>query len=371
MKLGSKTIATSALLLGVATAAHAQSSVTIFGLLDANVGRYKGAAAGVTPTDVRLNRQDASGLSTSFLGFRGSEDLGDGLNAFFELHSFMRNDVGQSGRNDAVCAPAPSCSAVNVAGDPFWAKAAFVGLGHSKFGRVRLGQITTAIWISSTASNAFGDSTTFSPINLLMFIGSPLAGGTGWTNSVAYDSPTFGGFSANLQKSFGEGPNGGNYGGRIGYTRGPLIVSLGYSDVRKDPVTFADGTSRNNTKNLLVAVGYDMLPVRVFAHLGRIRSDGSGSATTADDNLTFKIWDVSGQFQFGASRVMLGYGERKGDERFNSRRRLAAAGYAYSFSKRTEVYALLRDDKNRAAGTAALAVEAKGNSYAVGMRHYF
>ena len=375
MKLSSRAVGTSFLLLGLAGPACAQGSVTMFGLLDANVGRYKGAAAGVTPSDAAIYRQDASGLSTSYFGFRGTEDLGDGLTAFFELQSFMRNDAGLPGRNDAICAgpppPAPACSAVNVAADPFWSKAAFIGLASNTLGRVRLGQMTTAIFISSTSTNAFGDSTTFSPINLLTFIGSPLAGGTGWTNSIAYDSPNLGGFAVNLQKSLSEGPNGGNVGGRVNYTGGPLVVSLAHTNVKKDPVTFSDGTTRNNTKNTLAGIGYDFQVVRVFAHVGRIRSDGSGTPTAADNNITHKIWDLSVLVPVGVGRVMLGYGVRKGDEAFASERSLASAGYAHSLSKRTDLYALARSDKNRAAGTTAPAVQAKGASYALGFRHLF
>ncbi len=374
-KLLSKPRVLTLLMLGLAGSANAQSSVTVFGLLDANVGRTKGAPSGVTPTDVATTRQDSSGLSTSMWGMRGIEDLGGGFTANFELQSFIRNDTGQSGRNDAICAgppaPAPACSAVNVAADPLFSKAAFVGLGSNELGRVRMGQITTALWISSTGSNALGDSTTYSPINLLMFIGSPLAGGTGWSNSVAYDSPTFGGINFNVQKSFGEGPSGGNYGGRVGYSAGPLGLSLGHTNVKKDPVTFSDGTSRNNTKNTLAAVTYDLQVVKLFGHLGWIKSDGSGSATLADDNITHKIWELSAAVPVGPSRIMVGYGARKGNERFASERRLASVGYSYYLSKRTDVYAVTRIDRNRAAGTTANAVEAKGLSYALGIRHYF
>ncbi|MBI2771937.1 MAG: porin [Burkholderiales bacterium] len=374
-KLISNGRALALLAIGWAGTAHAQSTVTMFGLIDANVGRYKGVAAGVTPTDTTITRQDASGLSTSYFGVRGTEDLGGGLSANFELQSFIRNDTGQPGRSDAICAgppaPAPACSAVNVGPDPFWSKAAFVGLGSDTVGRVRLGQITTAIFISSVSSNAFGDSTSFSPINLLMFIGSPLAGGTGWSNSIAYDSPNLAGFNFNLQKSLSEGSNGGNVGGRIGYAGGPFSAALAYSDVKKDPVTFSDGTTRNNTKNTLAGVGYDLQVVKLFGHLGRIVSDGSGTATLADDNISFRIWDLSALIPVGSGRVMVGYGVRKGNEAFASKRSLASVGYAYSLSKRTDLYALLRHDRNRAAGTVATAVEARGTSYALGIRHFF
>ncbi|MES2184605.1 MAG: porin [Pseudomonadota bacterium] len=375
MKSIPRTRLLAAILAGLAGSACAQSSVTLFGMLDANVGRFTGAAAGVTPADVPALHQDASGLSTSYWGMRGVEDLGGGLSANFELQSFLRNDTGQPGRSNAICAgppaPAPACSAVNVADDPFFSKAAFVGLGSTTWGRVRLGQITTSLFISSTSSNAFGDSTSFSPINLLMFIGSPLAGGTGWNNSVAYDSPNLSGFNFNLQKSFSEGSKGGNAGGRIAYSGGPFSVSAAYTDVKKDPVTFSDGTTRNNTKNSLFALSYDLPFMKVFGHVGRIKSDGSGTATPTDDNITHRIWDLSVVVPVGYGRLMAGYGTRTGNETFASKRALASVGYAYSLSKRTDLYALLRNDKNRAQGTTALAPQAQGTSYAVGIRHFF
>jgi predicted porin len=374
-KLLSKPQALALLVLSIAGSANAQSSVSIFGVLDANVGRMKGAPTGVTPTDVSTTRQDSSGLTTSMWGLRGTEDLGGGFSANFELQSFIRNDTGQTGRSDAICAgppsPAPACSAVNVSADPYFSKAAYVGLGTPELGRVRLGQMTTALWIMSTQTNALADSTTYSPINLLMFIGAPLSGGTGWSQSMAYDSPTWGGVNFNLQKSFAEGAGGGNIGGRLSYAAGPLGLSLGYTNVKKDPVTFSDGTSRNNTKNMLAAVTYDFQVVKVFAHLGRIKSDGSTSATPADDNITHKIWEVSASAPFGQHRLNIAYGVRKGDERFASERRLGAIGYSYFISKRTDVYAVTRFDRNRAMGTAANAVEAKGTSYALGIRHFF
>ncbi|MDB5872498.1 MAG: porin [Ramlibacter sp.] len=375
MKLISKPGALALAILSLAGSAYAQSSVTIFGLIDANVGRYKGAASGITPADTTITKQDASGMSTSHFGFRGIEDLGGGLAASFELAAFLRSDIGAPGRSDAICAgpppPAPACSAVNVGADPFFARASWVGLGSRQWGRVRLGQMTTGIFINTVSTNAFGDSSNFSPIVLLMFIGGPIAGGTGWSNSIAYDSPDFSGFSFNLQKSMAEGPNGGNIGGSAAYVNGPLSLTAAYSDVRKDPVTFSDGTTRNNTKNTIFGLNYDFRVVKLYGHVGSIKSDGSATATTADDNITHKLWELSASVPIGAGKLMVGYGVRKGNEAFASRRALGAVGYDYNFSKRTDVYAVLRNDKARAAGTVAPAVEAQGTSYAIGIRHFF
>jgi len=353
--------------LSLSGAACAQSgSVTIFGELDANVGRSKGSNTGVVPGDKAVWKQESGSLSNSFWGIRGTEDLGDGLSAVFSLESFIRNDTGQSGRADSTVTPS-----VTVAADPYWSKSAWVGLDSKTFGRIRLGQQVTAIWLTSIQSNAFGASSDFSPINMLMFFNVPaiLAGGNRWSNSASYDSPNFAGFAFSVQGSLGEGNGGRNSGGRLSYINGPFAMALGYSDVSKDPTTFADGTTRNNTKNTLLALSYNLESVQLFGHLGRIKTDGSGTRFTTDDNITHKIWELSALIPIGVGRVMIGYGQRKGNEIAPvSERKLGAVGYAYSLSKRTDVYALLRTDKTRAQGATA---EASGTSYALGIRHSF
>ncbi|MES2183208.1 MAG: porin [Pseudomonadota bacterium] len=377
MKVSPIPFAVALAVLSCAGGAHAQSgasgtSVTMFGVLDAGVGRYKGAATGVTSADVPTWRQDAGNLTTSFWGLRGTEDLGGGLSALFSLESFLRNDTGQFGRSDAVTTPA-----ISVTADPFWSKAAWVGLDSKTLGRIRLGQITTAMWISSVRTNAFGDSTAFSPINLLMFINAPsiLSGGTGWSNSVSYETPTVGGFNLNLQGSLGENSGGNNLGGRLSYISGPLETSFAYTSVKTDPLTFSQGTSKSNNKNTLFAIAYDFKAVKLFAHLGQIKTDGSNTPAPADNNVTHRIWDISALLPIGVGQVMAGYGQRKGNETLSphTQRRVASLGYTYSLSKRTDLYALMRFDRTTTQNPPSLTTttNASGTSYAVGMRHAF
>ncbi len=373
MKMSPIPLAVALTFLSCAGAAQAQtSSVTLYGLIDAGVGRFKGAPTGVTATDTARWQQEAGLLSTSYWGVRGTEDLGGGLTAIFSLESFIRNDTGQFGRSDAVTTPA-----ISVAADPFWAKAAWVGLDSKDLGRVRFGQMTTALWISSVRSNAFGDSTAFSPINLLMFINAPsiFAGGTGWSNSATYESPTWGGFNLNVQGSLGEKSGGHNFGGRISYASGPLDLSFAHTDVKTDPLTFSQGTTKSNTKNTLFAASYDFSAVKLFAHLGQIKTDGSNTGVRPDDNVSHKIWEVSAAVPVGQGRIMLGYGERKGNETLSlhTYRKLGSLGYTYSLSKRTDLYALLRADRTRTQNPPTLGTtsSASGTSYAVGMRHFF
>ncbi|HEV7915599.1 MAG TPA: porin, partial [Albitalea sp.] len=84
--------------LCIAFGAQAQR-VQVYGLLDMAAGSFHNAGAAKTW------RADSGGMSTSYLGVGGSEDLGGGLRARYAIEHFLRLDNGLAGRVD---------------GDPFW-----------------------------------------------------------------------------------------------------------------------------------------------------------------------------------------------------------------------------------------------------------
>lgn len=99
--------------------AHAQSSVEVSGLVDVFAGSIKNSGdAG------RKSVVDSGGLTTSWFGFKGTEDLGGGLKANFQLTSFIKVDAGSQGR---------------FANDTFFSRDANVSLSGS-FGSVMLGR---------------------------------------------------------------------------------------------------------------------------------------------------------------------------------------------------------------------------------------
>jgi predicted porin len=367
-------IALAAMLATLSGAAAAQMNVTLYGVLDAAAGRFKGAPGGVNARDMPVYKVEGGGMSTSHWGVRGSEDLGGGLLASFDLASFMRNDTGSVGRGDAIPAP------VNVGADTYWSRAAWVALGSASLGRVRLGNVTTLMFFNSISSNAFGDSTVFSPINLVTFIGSPQAGGTGWTNSVVYDSPNFSGFGFSAARSLAETQGGRNSAVRAFHSQGPWAASFAWQAVKKNPLTFADGTSANNTTSWQLAGSYDFQVVKVFAHLGRIQNDGTESAPL---DIEYRLWDVSASMPVGEGRVLAGYAQRKTRDSVapvpatvaggNLERRVLTVGYDHYLSKRTDLYAIVMNDKTRTNTLPAspTVVGASATSFAVGMRHRF
>lgn len=367
-------IALAALLATLSGAAPAQMNLTLYGVLDAAAGRFKGAPGGVNSQDRPVYKVEGGGMSSSHWGVRGSEDLGGGLLASFELASFMRNDTGAVGRADAIPAP------VNTGADTYWSRAAWLALGRADLGRVRLGNVTTLMFFNSITSNAFGDSTVFSPLNLVTFIGSPQAGGTGWTNSIVYDSPVFSGFGFSAARSLAETQGGRNSAVRVAYSQGRWTSSFAWQDVKKNPVTFADGTSANNTRSWQLAGSYDFQVVKVFAHLGHIQNDGT---ETAPLDVGYRVWDMSASMPVGGGRLLAGYAQRKTSDRVgpvpataaggNLERLVMTAGYDHDLSRRTDLYALVMKDKTRTNTLPAppTPLRASATSFAVGMRHRF
>ena len=355
-------------------AAAAQSSVTMYGIIDATVGRFKGSQTGVNALDRSVYHLDGGGMSMSRIGFRGVENLGDGLSASFDLSAFIRNDTGAIGRSDAIGPP------VNVAADPFFSRAAWVGLTSSRLGRVRLGNVSTLLWVQSINSNAFGDSTVLAPLNLVTFVGGPLTGGTAWTNSVVYDSPELAGFSFGSAVSISERQGGDNGAARASYGKGPAALSLAWQSVKRNPITFADGTSPNNTKSWQLAGSYDFSAAKLYAHFGQIRNNGTEAVPLS---LRYNVWELSASVPIGAGSVLAGYADRKTKDAVgpvpatattgNKERRVITAGYDYFLSKRTDLYAMVMNDKTRTNTLPAppQLVSARATSVALGVRHNF
>ncbi len=352
----------------------ATEGVQLYGLVDVAVGSFAGSASGIHSSALTTRKIEGGGMSTSHWGLRGNESLGGGLTAAFELSAFFRSDTGATGRSDALPAP------VNVAADPLFSRAAWMGLTSPTLGRLRLGQMSSQLFLQSIASNAFGDSMTFGPLNLLTFTGGVLSGGTGWSNSVVYDTPTLGGVTAALARSLSEGGTGGNGAARIGYAQGPLATSLVYQTVKKDPTTFADGITANDTTSWQLAAAYDFEVVKLFAHVGHIQNKGT---VAAPQNVGYRLWDLSAAVPIGAGKLLAGYAVRKTRGTAapvpasvaggNVERKLFTLGYDHSLSKRTDLYAMLMRDstQTRTLPAPPTAVEASGTSYGIGIRHRF
>jgi predicted porin len=193
-------------LLAVAVAAalpafaQAQSSVTLYGLVDAAI-EYSNDSANGAPGESGL-RLINGGQTGSRFGIRGVEDLGGGLKAVFAIEHRLNVDTGETGGGNITTLPGVAASGQN---NKFWNGQAFVGL-QAGWGQITAGrQYTPIFWaiqpndftgylfynnwaaFSSTSSNV---GAVQGPIRL--------------DNSIAYRSPTFGGLTVYATYAFGE-----------------------------------------------------------------------------------------------------------------------------------------------------------------------
>lgn len=175
------------LLMVLTSVASAQTSVSFVGELDAYAGYYQPAGDDDLESKIGL---ESNGMTTSFLGAHGSQELGDGIKAIAALELFLRPDSAELGRFE---------------GDIMFARAAYVGL-EGDFGKVTIGRNASLYFLSTIIFNPFGDSFAFSPMVQMSFGGGGLYGDTGWSDSIVYSLPTMGGFSTSLAYAFGEEP---------------------------------------------------------------------------------------------------------------------------------------------------------------------
>lgn len=297
--------------LAVSGAASAQSSVTLYGVIDASI-------SSVHVGKLTQTQMDSGTLNTSRFGFKGSEDLGGGLKANFLLEQGFAGDNGAS-LGDSQNGTQPLSQA--------FSRNAYVGLSGG-FGEVRLGKVWSAYDEMKGAFNAAWDSA-LSP-NSGVFYGGAVGGYTyNPRNSVIFFTPDFNGLSAAVSYSLGENKTAAVNAGSVAalnvkYANGPLLLALGHQSERDDSSVSAKKFTR-------IGGNYNFGMVTLLASAGRQTQD---SKTTRDWTLGATVpvsgaLSVSGGFAGSKDNVAAGDMKRTGIS-------LAAQ---YALSKRTSLYA--------------------------------
>ncbi|WP_066341357.1 porin [Azohydromonas lata] len=327
-----------AALMACAGAAQAQSTVQLYGLVDLSAGRYQ------DPGAKSMTKMQPGGMTTSYWGLRGKEELGGGLSAVFAAEGFFLADTGASGRFN---------------GDAFFARNAYVGLSSASLGTVQLGRNTTLLFVSTIVYNAFGDSYTFSPTVRHVFLPSaitaPVTGDSGWSDSVLYTSPKLGGFKASVLAAAGEKVGHRNVSAGLNYDVGNFSAVAVYQDVEKDIST---ALKVDDTRTWQLGATYDFGVVKVFAQHTQVENRSVAGSPKS------KLSDVSAAIPLGNGKVLAAYGllNRPG----SADQKTFSLGYDYFLSKRTDVYVAAMSDKDEAKATYTTA-----KSYGVGIRHRF
>ncbi|VVE08440.1 porin [Pandoraea pneumonica] len=317
-----------ALILGacMSTSAFAQSNVTLYGQVDAFVGAVKNPGGNTAWT------QGGGGMSTSYWGMKGNEDLGGGLKAVFVLEDFFRPQTGQYGR---------------FQGDSMFSRNAYVGLSSDTAGTVTIGRLTTSYFVSTILFNPFVDSYTFSPMVFHTFIGQAgqgIVGDSGWSNAVMYTTPNFKGLSGSVSYAFGNkaGETGQNkWSASALYFNGPFAATVAYQQVKFDsvPDDMAGMPGFRSQQAVQLGATYDFQIVKLFGQYQYIRNNVTGGGVSENGG------QLGVSVPLGNGSVLASYAYTKSSGATNVNRKTWALGYDYPLSKRTDIYAAYMMDK--------------------------
>jgi len=335
-----KALITLAVLGTFAGAAAAQSSVAVFGVLDVN-GRYLKNG----DVDTKLLAND--GNSSSRLGFRGIEDLGNGLKAGFWLESSVAADTGS----------------INSSGK-FWHRRSTVSLISSNYGEVRLGRDTVPTWTAFADNDVFGTVGIADASRSFGVLGSNADTKLRADNLASYFLPAnLGGIYGNVSVAPGEGVAGKKYsGGRVGYRAGPIDGSIAYGTTE---------TSTGDFKVLVFGGSYDFGVAKVYASVQQTELD-----VNEDRHYTL---GVAAPVAGGTFKASYSKADGQSGNATNREADQYAVGYVYDLSKRTALYSTLAliDNKGTANYTVAditgvtLGAGQKSQGFEAGIRHSF
>lgn len=360
--------------MAAAGAASAQSSVTLFGIVDATLQWSKSnggtlAAGGAGDTRFRVTN---SGYNSSRLGFRGVEDLGGGLSASFWLEAGVNNDDG-SGQNTVVSSGSGTATG---GGGLTFNRRSTVSLQGRNWGELRIGRDYTPTFWNLTVFDPFGTNGAGTTVTL-----QPAFTGVNTvraSNSIGYFAPAgLGGFYGQLQYAENELQNaigatidnGTYWGGRIGFATGPFNVAASYG--RTD---FAAG----DVNAFNIGGQWDFGMAKLLGQFTRDENEGFVAAGVGGDGTG---WLIGALVPVGAGEIRAAYSQYEietdvagaGDPRV----RRFALGYVHNLSKRTAVYttwAHTRANDGASAGNggaSAARVNGKSNVFDLGIRHSF
>jgi predicted porin len=211
-----------AALATVATAAQAQSSVTIYGVLDAGITRATNTGSSALSNTGLTN----GGLSTPRWGFKGAEDLGGGLKAGFVLESEFLNDTGAGNVNHTD-------SSTSTSRATLFNRASFLSLAQNGIGSIQLGHMNRQDYNMAAKYDAFGGN------NIGGWIASnkgtvALDVGVRMDNAVQLQTASFGGLVLTYQHQYGEvaGQSSKGQSSVIGaeFKSGPFEIAATYAD---------------------------------------------------------------------------------------------------------------------------------------------
>jgi predicted porin len=344
--------------LAAAGTASAQSSVTLFGIVDATLQWSKGNV----PGDVRF-RVTNSGYNSSRIGFRGTEDLGGGMSASFWLEAGINNDDGSMG---TTVLNSGTGTASGGGGLTFNRRSTVSLAGN--WGEVRIGRDYTPTFWNLTVFDPFGTNGSGTTATLQ-------GGVTGVntvraSNSIGYFAPrNLGGFYGQAMYAENELPNtagaaidnGRYFGARVGYAAGPFNVAFAYGRTDLDNPLGSDNITAMN-----LGGQWDFGMAKVMGQF--VRDEALGVDGTG--------WLIGALVPVGAGEIRVAYSQYELDVAGpDPKVRRLALGYVHNLSKRTALYATAARARGTNGASAAAGGTAAGATrttvFDFGVRHSF
>jgi predicted porin len=341
--------------MAAAGAASAQSSVTLFGIVDATLAWGRGDGGN------RFQLTN-SGYNSSRLGFRGTEDLGGGMSASFWLEAGVSNDDGRgAATNTNNTAGGAALGGIAGGQGLTFNRRSTVSLGGN-WGELRLGRDYTPQFWNLTVFDPFGTN----GVGTTQTLNSIITGVTAVraSNSIGYFFPrNLGGFYGQLQYYTGENlssagasnDDGDGIAARVGFATGPFNIALALSRTEYATATpgasgFALGSGNVHQNNIAGQWDFGFLKL-----MGQYSRDSNGPF----DGRGFLI---GGLVPVGAGEIRLSWSQYRTDLNTanDPRTRKLAIGYVHNLSKRTAIYTTWAGVRNRNYGAAA------GNAGTVG-----
>ncbi|WP_291917204.1 porin [Limnohabitans sp.] len=334
--------------LAASGTAFAQSSVTLFGVVDAAYAKGSGSVSDKT-------QLKNSGYNSSRIGFRGTEDLGGGLKASFWLEAGVNNDDGTAAASNTNNQAVTGANA-GTQGLTFNRRSTLSLEGG--FGELRLGRDYTPQFWTETAFDPFG--TNGVGTNIAFNKGGVT--GVRASNSIGYLSPSFSGVKVWVQTYMGENAStaavkaGDGNAIRLTYDNGPLNLAFATSTTKVAVAT------DNKTSN--IAGAYNLGFVRLMAQSNKTQVDGA---------VDIKGSLIGATAPLGAGTVRASMSSTaQADKKSNQ----FAVGYVYGLSKRTDLYATFASVKNKGGAAVALngsvtGANEKSSGYDFGIKHSF
>jgi predicted porin len=376
-------IATAALAM-VAGTAQAQSSVTVYGLIDAgytNIGTDTTVrSTGVTTNVTAVQTGNSGRLSGTRLGFRGVEDLGSGMKASFTVEfgldiTEQANGISNGTRLgfvDLSSAKLGSVSLGRQVSSTKFVNDSFTAFGNPGFvtGFVTGGGLSTA-----STTQATGGYTVTNNAAAQGAIGNA-NGGERISNLIRYTTPSLNGLTAtvgtyktNTDSSvtaasiIGDANSKGSDAG-VRYTSGALALAVGYNKYETTNGA-TNNTSVDNT-HTTIGASYDLKVAKLFI----TNNSRSYETATANSKIEFKDTVVGVSVPFGQTNLIGSYsdGEDQGAT-ITTDKKGYQLGVVHNMSKRTNVYAVY--GSGEAKSSTATNSKVKEEGIAVGVRHSF